>query len=141
MEEFQNFSLGLPLGSLHPFLLLGHQVVDAFKLQVRQQVHIGRLARDHIRQRLQLDGRLGVFTGHLVAVVAIHHDHRVLAHQVTGVELVAAIVAHNVAREVAVRLLERAAIRKLVKVDRGPLQERALLRKTRQGVHRNGNLF
>ena len=80
-------------------------------------------------------------SGHFVPVVAFHNNHRILTHQIAGCELIAAIVAGNIACKVAVRLLERATIGKFIQVDRGALQEGALLRETRQGVERNRHPF
>ena len=95
----------------------------------------------HVGDRLQANRGIGSISRHLITIISIDNNHRILAHQITGVKLVAAIIAGNIAREVAVRLLERTAIGKLVQVDRRTLQERALLRIAHKRVERNRHTF
>ena len=104
---------------------------------MREQVDVRVTALAHVGQCSQANRSIRRIARHFVTVVALHHDHRILARQITGGKLVATVVAGNVAREVSVRLLQGATVAKLVQVNRRALQERPLLREACQRVERD----
>ena len=101
----KDFFLRLALGLQYGIFFLGHQIVNTFKFKVRQQVHIRRLVHQHITYGLELDGVRGHLSSNLVAVITVHHQHHILAHQVSSRKLVTAIVAGNMADKITIRLL------------------------------------
>ena len=97
VQETEYFLLRLFLGRTNLHLLLRHQVNHAFIFQVCQQVHVHDVSVVHIRYRKQRKFGIGVFTRHLVAVVARRFEHHILAHEHAGVYLEFAIVVQNLA--------------------------------------------
>ena len=115
--------------------------MHTIELQMRKQVDICISMFSHVCQSTQANGGIRFFTRHLITVAAIHHNHRILAHQIASGELVSTVITSNDAGEVSVRLLERTSIRKFIEIHSRALQERPLLRVTRQRIKSNRNTF
>ena len=106
MERLQHICLRSLLGLFKVVALLGHQVIHALVFHVRENVHVCAIAAvfAHIAQGLEPYGLVRDRARDLVAVVTVDNDNRIRPH-VARRELVAAVIACNVAGKVAVGLL------------------------------------